>query len=85
MNGALTSYDIDSVFTGVELVGGHDYQFKIYAVNKYGNGEEQTLPVTITTGHAPDTPNAPTTNVPPNSVYVEIDWTGPNDNNFDID
>lgn len=32
------------------LTGGNDYQFKILAVNKYGDGASQTTATTITTG-----------------------------------
>lgn len=67
------------------LTGGENYQYKILAINKYGNGQAQTTSVTIKAGQAPDAPNAPTTAVPANSVYVEISWTAPTANNFAID
>jgi hypothetical protein len=57
----------------------------IHAINKYGPGDAQTVPVTIKAGQAPDAPNAPTTAVPANSVYVEISWTAPTSNHFAID
>lgn len=41
--------------------------------------------MTIKTGQAPNAPNAPTTAVPTNSIYVEISWTAPTNNFFAID
>lgn len=37
------------------------------------------------TGQAPDAPSAPTTSVSSGSIYVDITWSYPTDNNFAVD
>jgi hypothetical protein len=73
-----------SFYTKTGLTGGTTYQFRVYAVNKYGNGAT-SLTTSIKAGQAPAVPSPPTTSVPTNSVYLEIAWTAPTANNFAID
>jgi len=57
----------------------------VLAVNKYGDGALQSTYVSIMTGEAPNAPSAPTTSVSSGSVYVDVAWSYPTDNNFAVD
>jgi titin len=66
------------------LTSGTTYSFKVLAVNKYGDGVLSSS-VSIMTGQAPDIPSAPITSITSGSIYVDITWTYPTDNNFAVD
>ena len=71
-----------TTYTALGLTGGLTYQFRVAAINIFGEGSFSPV-LSVVTAQPPETPAAPT--VTQTSVYVKIAWTAPVSNNAAID